>query len=298
MKPAPFEYLAPDSLSSALDIMAEYGDEAKVLAGGQSLVPSMNFRLLQPSLLVDLNGIDELNYIREEEGGGLRIGAMTRQRQLEKEALVASRLPLLHEAMPHVAHFQIRNRGTLGGSLAHADPAAELPVIMVALDGRIRVKSKERERWIAAEEFFEGVFATSLADDEILVDVFLPSLPSRTGWSFVEFSRRKGDYALLGVAALVTVDRGGICRQARLVYLNAAEYPVNARRAAEVLEGEKPEAKLLAAAADVAVESEIRPAGHIHASVPYLQHLARILTRRALETALARATGNEALGSD
>ena len=288
MKPAPFEYLAPDSLSSALDIMAEHGDEAKVLAGGQSLVPSMNFRLLQPSLLVDLNGIHELSYIAEDDDG-LRIGAMTRQRQLERDALVARRLPLLHEAMPHVAHVQIRNRGTLGGSLAHADPAAELPVIMVALDGRIRVKSIERERWIEAENFFEGVFATSLDDDEILVEVSLPPLPDRTGTCFLEFSRRKGDYALLGVAALVTLDQSGICRQARLVYLNAAEYPVNARRAAEVLVGEKPDARLFAAAADVAVESEIRPAGHIHASVPYLRHLARVLTQRALETATARA---------
>jgi carbon-monoxide dehydrogenase medium subunit len=291
MKPAPFEYLAPDSLSSALDIMAEYGDEAKVLAGGQSLVPAMNFRLLQPSLLVDLNAVGELSYIREDADGGLRIGAMTRQRQLEMEALIAEHIPLLHEVMPHIAHVQIRNRGTVGGSLAHADPAAELPVVMVALDGRIRVKSKGRERWIAAEDFFEGVFATSLADNEVLVDVFLPSLAPRTGWSFVEFSRRKGDYALLGVAVLLTLDEGGICRKARIVYLNAAEYPLNARRAAKVLIGEIPDASLFAAAADVAVESEISPAGHIHASVAYLQHLARVLTQRALNTALTRALG-------
>lgn len=289
MKPAPFDYLAPDTLLSALDILDEYRDEAKVLAGGQSLVPSMNFRLLQPSILVDLNKIDELSYIRPDADGGLRIGAMTRQRQLETESRVAEQTPLLHEAMPHVAHVQIRNRGTLGGSLAHADPAAELPVILVALDGRIRVRSKERERWIAADEFFQGVFATSLADNELIVDVFLPSLAPRTGWSFVEFSRRKGDYALLGVAVLLTLDELGICRRARLVYLNAGECPVSARKAAEVMVGEKLDQALIGAATDVAVESEISPAGHIHASVPYLRHLARVLTQRALNTALTRA---------
>lgn len=289
MKPAPFDYLAPDSLSSALDILDEYGDEAKVLAGGQSLVPSMNFRLLQPALLVDLNQIDELSYIRQDAEGGLRIGAMTRQRQLEMDPLISEQTPLLQEAMPHVAHVQIRNRGTLGGSLAHADPAAELPVIMVALDGRIRVRSKEGERWIAAEDFFEGVFTTGLKENELLVDAFLPSVAPRTGWSFVEFSRRKGDYALLGVAALLTLDESGICQRARIVYLNAAECPVNARRAAEVLEGEIPDTKLIAAATEIAVENEISPAGHIHASVPYLRHLARVLTQQALKTALTRA---------
>jgi carbon-monoxide dehydrogenase medium subunit len=297
MKPAPFDYLAPDSLSSALDIMAEYGDEAKVLAGGQSLVPAMNFRLLQPSLLVDLNHVRELSYIRDDAEGGVRIGAMTRQRQLEKDPLVSERIPLLHETLPHVAHVQIRNRGTFGGSLAHADPAAEFPVIMVALNGRIRVRSKERERWIAAGDFFEGVFTTSLLPNEILVDVSLPSLAPRTGWSFVEFSRRKGDYALLGVAALLTLDDSGVCRQARVVYLNAGEYPVDARRAAEVLTDEKPDQELFAAAADVAVESEISLAGHIHASVPYLRHLARVLTQRALNTALKRASGDSAAAS-
>ncbi|MCI0399612.1 MAG: xanthine dehydrogenase family protein subunit M [Chloroflexi bacterium] len=288
MKPAPFEYIAPNSLREALHILAEKGGEAKVLAGGQSLVPAMNFRLVQPGLLVDLDRIPELATIRRASDGGLRLGAMTRQRRLERDPVVAEVAPLLHETMPHVAHVQIRNRGTLGGSLAHADPAAELPVIMVALDGRFRLQSAAGERWVAAGEFFQGLFTTALAPEEVLVEVAVPPRPPRTGWAFVEFARRRGDYALLGVAALLTLDENGVCRQARLVYLNAGETPVNARQAATTLVGEEPSPERFAAAAEVAVEKEINPGGDIHASAAYLRHLARVLTRRALETAVGR----------
>ena len=295
MKPAPFDYAAPASLDEALVLKAQHGDEAKFLAGGQSLVPAMNFRLVQAALLVDLNGLTGLDYIRADaERGELHLGAMTRQRRLERDPAVAQSSPLLREAMPWVAHPQIRNRGTLGGSLAHADPAAELPVVAVALGARFKAQSTRGERWISADDFFKGLFTTDLASDEMLVEVALPALPPRTGTAFVEFARRRGDYALMGVAAVVTLDENGVCRQARLVYLNAGDGPVNAREAAGLLAGQSPSASAMEAAAALAADKEINPMGNVHASPEYQRHLARVLTRRALKQAFERAatTGN------
>ena len=288
MKPAPFEYLAPDSLSAAVAIMAEHGDDAKLLAGGQSLIPVMNFRLVQPTLLVDLNKVAELDFVRAGDNGELRIGAMTRHRRLEHDALVARHAPLITETMPNIAHTQIRNRGTIGGSLAHADPAAELPVIMVALGGRFRVRSDSGERWIEVADFFPGLFMTDLRPEEILVEIAIPPMAPRTGWSFIEFSRRQGDYALTGVAALMTLDNEGRCERARLVYLNAGEYPIDARQAADILVNEKPSPSLFQEVAEIA-NSALHFTADIHASVPYLQHLARVLTVRGLNQAFDRA---------
>jgi len=288
MKPTVFEYIAPESVDAALAILAEHGGDAKPLAGGQSLVPAMNFRVAQPAALVDLNPLAELDYIRQDDGE-LRIGAMTRQRRLERDALVAERAPLLHETMPFIAHPQIRNRGTLGGSLAHADPAGELPVIAVALDARIKARSASSERWIPAAEFFQGVFTTALSPDELLVEVAFPAMPPRTGWSFVEFARRHGDYALMGVAALVTMSENSLCRQARLVYLNAGDGPVEARQAAQLLMGQTASPGVIEAAAHSAADDEIAPFGNIHATADYQRHLARVLTRRALKQAFERA---------
>lgn len=288
MKPAPFDYQAPHSLEEALALKAQHGDDAKFLAGGQSLIPAMNFRLVQASLLVDVNGLPNLDFVREAHGGELRVGALTRQRKLERDPLVARHAPLLRETMPFVAHPQIRNRGTLGGSLAHADPAAELPVIAVALGARLRAQSARGDRWIAVEDFFKGLFTTDLAADEMLVEVALPALPPRTGTAFMEFARRRGDYALMGVAAVVTLDGDGVCQQARLVYLNAGDGPVSAQQAAGHLRGEKPSAKVIEAAAASAGD-EINPMGNVHASPDYQRHLARVLTRRALTLALERA---------
>ncbi len=291
MKPAPFEYAAPASLEAALALKARHGDDAKFLAGGQSLIPAMNFRLVQAALLVDVNGLTGLDYVRAE-GGELRLGALTRQRRLERDPLVKQHAPLLHETMPFVAHPQIRNRGTLGGSLAHADPAAELPVIAVALGARIKAASARGERWITADDFFRGLFTTDLADDEMVVEVALPALPRRTGTSFIEFARRRGDYALMGLAAVVTLDEKGVCQQAKLVYLNAGDGPVNARQAAGRLHGEAPSAQVIDAAAALASETEINPMGNVHASPEYQRHLARVLTRRALTQAIGRAQAN------
>jgi len=289
MKPASFEYQAPESLPAALDVLARHGGDAKVLAGGQSLIPVMNFRLAQPALLVDLNRISELDFLRRGEGGGLRIGAMTRQRRLERDPLVQEEAPLLAETVPWIAHPQIRNRGTIGGSLAHADPAAELPAIMVALRGRIRLVKAGGERWVPATEFFAGLFTTALEPDEILAEIDLPPLPARTGWSFMEIARRHGDYAQVGIAALVTLGEDGRCREARLVFLSAGDTPVEAGAAAALLSGTDLGPEAVAAAADKASQDEIDPRDDVHASALYKRHLARVLTGRALRTAAERA---------
>jgi carbon-monoxide dehydrogenase medium subunit len=274
-------------LGEALSILQEDGSDAKLLAGGQSLVPMMNFRLAQPGLLVDINKLSELDYVRQGDGEGLRIGAMTRQRKLESDPLIAQWAPILAEAMPFVAHPQIRNRGTLGGSLAHADPAAELPVIMVALGARFHIASEGGDHWMSAERFFLGMFATNLKPEEMLVEIEIPAMPPRTGWSFLEVARRKGDYAMLGVAALVRLDERGICEDARLVYLNAGDRPVEAKGASRLLVGTKVEETAIEAAAE-AVGGEIEPWGNVHASAEYQLHLARVLTRRALKQAYDR----------
>lgn len=289
MKPAPFDYHVPDSLEQVLDLLHEYGDQAKLLAGGQSLVPAMNFRVVQPGVLIDLNRVGELNYIRQDNQD-LQIGAMTRERQLEFDPLILKWSPLLEEAIPHVAHPQIRNRGTLGGSLANADPAAELPVIMLTLGARLKVCSASGERWVDAHDFFSGMFTTDLAPDEMLVEILLPAMQPYTGWSFMEVAPRAGDYALMGVAALVTLDEHRVCSQARLVYLNAGDGPVDAKEAATILKGQILGDNLIEAAADSASQKEINPFGNIHASADFQRHLARVLTRKALKQAVQRAS--------
>jgi carbon-monoxide dehydrogenase medium subunit len=288
MKPAPFEYYVPDSIDRALELLHEHADAAKILAGGQSLVPAMNFRVVQPSMLIDLNRINELDYVREN-GECLRIGAMTRERTLEFDVQIAKRSPLLHEAAPHIAHPQIRNRGTIGGSIVNADPAAELPVLMIALNARLKAGNISGERWIEAKDFFVGMFTTVLEPDEILVEIEVPFIEPHTGWSFMEVAPRAGDYALMGVAAQVTLDEHGKCRQAKLVYLNAGDGPVDARDAAQMLVGESITDELIDAAANVAGEKEITPFGNVHTSVEFQRHLAKVLTRKTLKQAILRA---------
>jgi len=290
MKPAPFEYFIPDSIEQALELLREHGDDAKILAGGQSLVPAMNFRIHQPGVLIDLNRVPELGYIHEN-GKAIRVGAMTRERHLEFDDLIAKRAPLLHETVPFIAHPQIRNRGTLGGSLVNADPAAELPVLMLALNARLKVRNTASERWVEAQDFFVGMFTTALEADELLVEIELPVMPPRTGWSFMEVAPRAGDYALMGVATLVSLDDSGMCKEAKLVYLNAGDGPVVAKEAAKSLEGEPLNDSLIESAAKHASESEITPFGNVHASPEFQRHLANTLTKRALKRALERAEG-------
>jgi len=289
LKPAPFAYFAPTTLDEALTLLAAHGYDAKILAGGQSLIPTMNFRLAQPAILIDLNNIPALAYIQPHADGGLQIGAMTRQRTIEKSALIGERAPLLHATMPYIAHVQIRNRGTIGGSLAHADPAAELPVIAVALNAQLKVRSKLGERWVNAEDFYVALFATDLAPDEILMEIVLPPIPPRTGWSIQEVSRRQGDYAIVGVAATVMLDEQGRCQNARIVLLSVGEGPTQARGAMALLQGETPSPTLIAAAAEACATQDIDPTADIHASVAFRRHLANVLTKRALTEAFQRA---------
>jgi carbon-monoxide dehydrogenase medium subunit len=269
--------------------MSNYGSDAKLLAGGQSLIPVMNFRLAQPTLIVDLNGVAELGRLQRDEAGGLRMGAMVRQREVERTPLVAAVAPLLHETMPYVAHPQIRNRGTVGGSLVHADPAAELPVVAIALEAYLRLLRQGGERWLKAEEFYVGLFTTALEPEEILAEITIPPLPAHTGYAFMELARRHGDYAQAGVAALVTLDEAGVCRQARLVFLALGDTPLVAAQAAQIMLGQKPSAALIAEAARVAATEETDPTTDIHATADYKRHLAEVLARRALQQAVDRA---------
>jgi carbon-monoxide dehydrogenase medium subunit len=286
MKPAPFEYVAPRSLDEALSALAHGGPEAKVLAGGQSLIPLLNFRLARPTLLVDLNRIPELAYI-DARNGGVAIGAMTRQVTVEREAGLDRTQPLLKEAIGWVGHAAIRARGTVGGSLAHADPAAELPAVAICLDARIKAVGPRRRREIAAEDFFQGYLTTALEPDEILVETWLPPLKPGTGQAWVEFARRHGDFALVGVAASLTL-RDDQVEDARIVLTGVGGNPVRAREAETLLLGGTVAERVGAAAG--AARSAIEPEADIHASKEYRSHLAGVLTERAIYIAYQRAT--------
>lgn len=287
MKPPRFDYLAPSSLDEVLDLLKDLRDEAKLLAGGQSLVPLLNFRLARPAHLVDLNDVAGLDGIHAD-GGHLVIGAMTRQRAVETSTLVRERCPLLAEAMPQIGHAQIRNRGTIGGSLVHADPAAELPAVVAALDGELVLQSARGRRVLKPEQFFTAYLTTAVAPDEILVEARVPVTPARTGSAFLEVSRRHGDFALVGVAATLTVDGAGICTAASIALAGVGPGPVLAREAAQTLVGVKP---TTAAIEEVGrrVAERVTPDSDLHASSDYRKHLAGVLTRRALARAAGRA---------
>jgi aerobic carbon-monoxide dehydrogenase medium subunit len=289
MKPCAFEYHRPDSVEEALALLARYGDEAKLLAGGQSLIPTMNFRLAQPAVLIDLNRLNELAYLEPANGAGLRIGAMTRQSGAERSAEVTRSAPLIREALLHVAHPQIRNRATVGGSLAHADPAAELPAVAVALDAQLVVRNASGTRAVAADEFFTGLFATALQPDDLLTEIRFPAPPPGAGWAFGEIARRHGDYALAGVAATVALDDRGACGSARLVLFSVGDRPVRAARAEAALLGGPPSVAAFREAAHAAAHTDIEPHGDIHASAAYRRQLVEVLLRRLLPVAFERA---------
>jgi carbon-monoxide dehydrogenase medium subunit len=291
MKPAPFDYYAPQTVSEAVARLAQHGYDAKALAGGQSLIPMMNFRLAQPSVLVDLNGVSELFYIRPGRDGGVQIGAMTRQRQVEHDPLVGRVAPLVQAALAKVAYPQIRTRGTLGGSLAHADPSAELPAVIVALDARLRLQSRQGERWVAAVDFFQGFFTTVLEPGELLVEIVMPPLPPGSGWSFMEVARRHHDFALAGVAARVRLNSRQECEDARLVYFSVGDGPTVAEQAGALLRGQVPTPEAIAEAAHTAGQADVDPSSDINATAEYRRHLVEVLGRRALAEAFGRARG-------
>jgi aerobic carbon-monoxide dehydrogenase medium subunit len=285
MKPASFDYHDPTTLADALDLMARYGEHARPLAGGQSLVPLMNFRLLRPAHIIDLNGVSKLNYVNVEKGK-LRIGSMTRQRVLERSPEIVQHWPLLREAAELIGYVQIRNRGTIGGSLAHAFPSAELPVALVTLDGSLRLRAATSERVVHAADFFLSTMTTALQPNELLTEIIIPVLPANCGWSYQEVSRRYGDFALAGAAALVAVDSEGAIAHARLTLTGMTPFPAHA--AEQSLLGEKPSESLFKNAAKHATEN-LEQDSDIHASAEYRRSTCRVLARRALMQAAERA---------
>jgi len=285
MKPAPFDYYEPRTVAEALSLAEQFGETGKVLAGGQSLVPMMNMRLARPGQVIDLNRLSELDYLKVADGE-LRIGAMTRQRSLERSDIVREGWPLLQEATRYIGHIQIRNRGTVGGSLAHAFPSAELPVAMTALNASFVLRSAQKERVVPADEFFVDVMTTVLNPDELLVETRVPRLPAGTGYSFQEISRRHGDFALAGAAVLLALDAGGIISHARIVFTGAM--PIRRAQAEAILLGQKPSEALFREAARQATE-ELEQDSDIHASAEYRRHVCGVLARRACVEAAARA---------
>ena len=281
MKPPKFEYHAPATVDEAIALLVRYDGEAKLLAGGQSLVPLLNFRLARPAALVDLNRIPSLAYIREDDGE-LAFGAMTRQRAIEFSPVVARRQPLLREATRWVGHLPIRSRGTIGGSIAHADPSAEYPAVLTALDGRVVARGPKGERTLAPGALFETYLTTTLAADEILTEVRLPALPDGSGYAFEEFARRHGDFAIVGVAAAVWRAAGRLT--VRLATAGAGATPQRLRACEEIVERDGLVDAAIAAAARRASEL-VAPDADIHASADYRRHLAGVLTERALTRA-------------
>jgi CO/xanthine dehydrogenase FAD-binding subunit len=288
MKPAPFEYEAPRTIDEALALLADHGEDGKVLAGGQSLVPLMNFRLARPEVLVDINDVQELSYLRRADGR-LHIGALTRHAQAEASPLVRERWPLVTEALRWVGHAQIRNRGTVGGSVAHSDPAAELPVAMTALGARFHVRSKERgARALTAEDMFIDQLQSGLADDELLCEIEVPALPDAAGWAFTEYARRQGDFALGGAAVLLEPNgAGGTVARASIALLGAGPIPLGAAAAEDALAGQALTPAVAREAAADAVRG-INPTGDMHGSSEYRRELIGTMVERALLAAAAR----------
>jgi len=283
VKPPAFRYLAPHTLEEALALRAEHAGDSAVLAGGQSLMPLLNLRMAFPGTLIDVGRVSELAGIREWDGG-VAIGAMTRQRAAERSKLIGERAPLVAKALPSIGHPAIRNRGTIGGSIAHADPAAELPAVALALDAELVAASSSGERTIPASDFFAGYLTTSLAPDELLVEIRLPSLPDGHGSAFVELARRHGDFALVGVGAAVALDAAGAIADARLVFIGVGGAPVRAHEAEALLRGATPTDEVYAEAAERA-RDEIDPGSDSHASGAYRRRIAGVLAQRALREA-------------
>jgi len=279
MKPVPFEYHRPASLAETFDLLDRYGDDGRLLAGGQSLVPALNLRLAAPRAVIDINRIPDLDAIRVT-GEGLVIGALARQEALERSPLVREHAPLIASALPHVGHSAIRARGTIGGSLALADPAAELPACAVALGATIRAGRRGGTRDIPADDFFRGIYTTALAPGEIVTEILVPRPAAGWRWGFDELARRHGDFALAGVAAGVRVE-SGVVAETRLVFFGVGTRPVRARRAEAALAGGRADAEALAAAGR-ALDGDLDPPGDVHGSPALRRHLARVLLARVV----------------
>ena len=287
MKPVSFEYFAPTSVADAVSLLQEHGPEAKLLAGGQSLVPLLNMRLARPTAVIDVNRVEGLDYVRED-GDALAIGAMTHQRTVERSELVQRVNPLLHAATRLIGHPQIRNRGTVGGSIAHADPAAEYPAVALALDAEMRIVGPNAERLVPAADFFVTYLTTALEPTEMLTEVRVPALPQGTGWSIQEMTRRHGDFALAGATVTLQMNSGS-CSDARIVLFGVGATPIRVQQAEERLVGERVDATLISEIGREIRSSIAEPLSDIHATSEYRRNLAGVLAERALVEALERA---------
>jgi aerobic carbon-monoxide dehydrogenase medium subunit len=280
-----FEYAAPATLEEALGLLREHGDDAKILAGGQSLIPILQYRLARPRIVVDINGLPLADIARDN--GRLRLGALVRHHELEESDVIAQRCPVLAEAARLIGNVRVRALGTVGGSLAHADPAAELAVVTTALDAQLVIASSSGRRTIGARDFFTGPLTTVLATDEIVTEIDVPATPDY-GWAVEEISRRAGDFAIVAAVALVRLDRAGRIDDARVAFGGVGDRPVPARAAQDALRGREPTADALAQAAQQARES-LDPPSDAFVSAAYRRHLAGVLCRRALTRAVERA---------
>ena len=290
MKPPVFKYVRVDSIGGALSALAENRGEAKILAGGQSLVPMLNFRIASPRVLVDINPVKELDYIRVEVGW-VRIGARTRQRALDRSLDVKRKCPLLAEAVKWIGHPEIRNRGTVGGSLVHADPTAELALVAILLDSQVKIQGNGKSRTVGAADFFQGIMATSIAEDEILTEVSYPVAPARSGYGFQELCIRHGDFAVVAAAVQLTVGGNGRCTEARVAVAGAGPTPLRIRGAEEVLVGNNGTDEVFDAAA-ARVPGEVQPFADLQGSEAYRREMARVFVRRALDDAWSRVKEN------
>lgn len=286
MKPASFNYVRAESIEHAVQALNVAGGDGKVIAGGQSLMPMMNFRLVKPSVLVDINRIPGLDAV-QMRGDKIVLGALVRHRMTATDALIAKHIPVLHHAMKHVAHLTVRNRGTFCGSVCHADPAAEMPMMSLLLNGIVHIASPRGKRVLAAQDFFIGSLVTALEPDELVTEIEIDMLPPGTGWGFEEFARRHGDYALAAVA--VTMQRqDGVASAVRVSLMGVGEMPMRLPQIEAMLEGGEINASLIDKAVD-ALRAELEPNSDLNASSDYRRHLAGVLTRRAITDAWARA---------
>ncbi len=289
MKPAPFEYYAPTTVEEALQNLSDLGYSGKVLAGGQSLIPAMNFRMARPSALVDLNKVSDLFYIKPTADGGLAIGTMTRDSVVEKDPTVKQRFPIVAETMGYIAHPQIRARGTFGGAIAHADPAAQLPALALALNAKMVIKRKGSERVVSAEDFIVGPFMTVLEPEDMLAEVILPPLPARSAGSYKQVSRQRGGYAQAAAISVVSLDDRNRVKDVRSVLFSVGETPILSKYASKVLVGNEPTEAALADVAAYAAKHECDPGSDLHGTTEYRRQLVEVLVRRSLTEAVQRA---------
>jgi carbon-monoxide dehydrogenase medium subunit len=287
MKPASFEFFDPQNLNEALGLLNQYGNDARILAGGQSLMPLMNLRLARPKVIIDINRVADLAYIESGAGTGLAVGGLTRHRALERSPLVHEQSPLLAATLPLIGHAHIRNRGTIGGSLVHADPAAELPALALLLDAGLVLRSLNGQRTVHAKDFFESYMTTAIEPVELLAEIRFPAWLPRSGWAIQEVSRRAGDFAMVGVVALLTGNGNGSCEDARIALFGVDATPVRIEQAEALLKGSRLDNRILPEAARI-VSDVLEPDADVHASAEYRKDVAGVLTRRALEIAMHR----------